>query len=173
MSDSEPLPKTSAHRPKAAEMNAIARIHPDATVTWDEPVPHTAHLVESCGDVVLDTYDLWDPQRRFYNSDFLERWAEGWSFSLAGIDAPEAMRKMLLAFTLPVMQELHPGGDEAFDRLPRDTVYDAPDDLDLLFHFLVRVDGDLVRRFLVDQYDGPLESIDDQVAAVNRRSTDR
>lgn len=65
-------------------MQTIAHIPRDATIDWDKLADPDQRLLEDCGDIVLNLLDVWDPTR-FFIDQVLERWADGWRFSLAGI----------------------------------------------------------------------------------------
>ncbi|MDR7188122.1 hypothetical protein J2Y46_000938 [Microbacterium sp. BE35] len=146
-------------------MNRIRRIHFDATASWEDDVVHDRRIVPNCGDIILnigDGGDLRDPQAQ----GLLERWAEGWRFSLRGIDEEAAMRKFMLGIVFPALGEL---SDEERDGLPRRIVV-VEGVTRVLPDFTVRVDGALVRLFLADAYDGPFPSLPQRLAAVAQRS---
>lgn len=152
-------------------MQTIAHIHRDATIHWDELADPDQRLREDCGDIVLNLLDVWDPSQ-FYIDHVLERWAEGWSFSLAGIDVPEAVRMMHSAFIFPTISDLTPDIAGAVEALRNVQFGDEQLDGELgdLLDFAVRVNGALLRDFLCDMFDGPFSSEDAKVGAILLRS---
>lgn len=154
-------------------MQTIAHIHRDTTVDWDELDDPDQRLLEHCGDIVLDLLDVWDPTQ-FFIDQVLERWADGWGFSLAGIAVPDAVHKMHVALVFPTIADLVPDFAEAVDQVRGIAVDD--DDLDGplgdMLDFPVRVNGALLREFLCDVFDGPFADDQTKLGALLLRTAE-
>lgn len=148
-------------------MQTIAHIHRDATITWDEVADPDQRLLEECGDVILNLLDVWDPSQ-FLIDNILERWADGWNFSLAGIAVLDAVTKMHATFVFPTTTDLVPEYAEAVEALRGAELNDEQLDGELgdLLNFPVRVNGALLRVFLCDIFDGPFWDEEANVGAI-------
>lgn len=152
-----------------------------AQFTWSAN-DHVDRITDE-GDIVLSLRDIWDITRllnvdpyalephsslgEFIDLDVLERWAEGWSFNLDGINPFEALWRLTRAFVIPTLEEDNDQTlTEALHLAKAGTAErdEVPD-------YLVRVDGRLVRLFLVDSFDGPFEEDGEQREALLRRVT--
>lgn len=138
---------------------------------WVPSVEHDRRIVQQTGDLILTLQDLWDIEAvrnirdfgdlvpgcsfgEFLDEDVLERWAEGWRFSLDGIASVEALHKLVYAFVLPTIAELP-------DRKLHKTVQKALRSgrgQEAVPTYVLQVDGAAVRHFLVDVFDGPFTS---------------
>lgn len=147
----------------------VAHVHRDASVTWGELDDPDDRLLEDCGDIVLNLLECWDPSD-FFADAVLERWARGWTFSLAGMPEPKALRWIHLALVFPVVDELLPKLGEMARDLEVDT--DALDDkMRQSLDFPIRVNGALLRDFLCDAFDGPFSSDEARLGAILLRNT--
>lgn len=68
------------------------------------------------------------PTSQFFIDEVIERWADGWGFSLAGIDVGTAVHMMHVAFVFPTIAELAPDFATTVDQVQGADIDD--DDLD-------------------------------------------
>lgn len=152
-------------------MHPIAHIHRDASIGWDTVVSLDERLLEDSGDIILNLRDAWNSSQ-FHEDHIIERWAEGWGFSLGDITADSAVHSMLSAFVFPALDELVPEFAEAVAPLRGAEIADADLDGRLrdVLDFPVRVNGGLLRQFLCDVFDGPFSDDEELLGAILLRS---
>ncbi|MBM7827703.1 hypothetical protein [Microbacterium aurum] len=162
---------TSISTTTAVDAARFRRFGRDFETSWTDPVQHNARIVEDSGDLILQLQDLWDIEAirnlvdvsrlapgcsfgEFLDTCVLQRWGEGWSFNLGGINAVDALFKLTFEILLPSIEELP--GSRLFNDLEQ--VRRGGRRPESLPPYTLRVDGSLVRYFLIDIYDGPFSS---------------
>lgn len=176
------MKNTATLRPGTTSARRFRYIGRDFQATWVPAAAHDRRIVQANGDLVLELCDLWDLEAiraiddvdglvpgcsfgEFLDEEVLERWADGWSFSLEGINTVEALMNLVYAFLLPAIKDLPNSslhravqqarnGDRARNSLPQ---------------FTLQLDGGVVRYFLLDIFDGPFAADEDFMAAADKR----
>lgn len=151
----------------------------DFETSWTPAVEHYRRIVTDTGDLILTLQDFWDIEAlrtaelvpgcsfgAFLDDEVLERWADGWSFSITDLNPVDALDKLVHACVLPTIAELP-------DKTLHQMVSEARDgarDPDTVPAYTLCVDGRAIRLVLVDLYDGPFTSLRALSHAIQRRT---
>ena len=138
---------------------------------WTPAIEHDGRIVRDSGDLILTLQDLWDIEAirgvrdvskftpgcsfgEFIDEDTLERWADGWSFFIEDLNTFNALYRLVYAFVLPTIAELP---DKTLHRMVQESL-NGQRNPSTVPAYTLRVDGSVIRHFLVDNYDGPFTS---------------